>query len=217
MYVYYDPLRGHSPFYVGKATSLYVAYRHLNGKSHSQTVSGRISRIRKLGSEPGIGIYVCENDVDAIALEQTLIEELGRRVLNKGPLLNLTDGGDGACGRIVSQETSDKIAKALTGKSRGPHKLETIEKIKASHVGRTYHSASGETKAKMRQAHLGVEKPEFSKLMKGRPKSSQMRERLSAAKIGIPRPKLTCPHCGKQGGDGNMKRWHFDNCKHKSL
>ena len=24
----------------------------------------------------------------------------------------------------------------------------------------------------------------------------------------------TCPHCGKQGGGGSMKRWHFDNCKH---
>lgn len=24
---------------------------------------------------------------------------------------------------------------------------------------------------------------------------------------------LTCPHCGKQGGGGAIKRWHFDNCK----
>lgn len=24
----------------------------------------------------------------------------------------------------------------------------------------------------------------------------------------------TCPHCGKVGGYTNMKRWHFDNCKH---
>jgi endogenous inhibitor of DNA gyrase (YacG/DUF329 family) len=24
--------------------------------------------------------------------------------------------------------------------------------------------------------------------------------------------KVTCPHCGKQGNVGNMKRWHFDNC-----
>lgn len=26
-------------------------------------------------------------------------------------------------------------------------------------------------------------------------------------------PKCTCPHCGKSGSLGNMKRWHFDNCK----
>lgn len=29
------------------------------------------------------------------------------------------------------------------------------------------------------------------------------------------RKKETCPHCGKEGGEGIMKRWHFDNCKHK--
>ena len=27
--------------------------------------------------------------------------------------------------------------------------------------------------------------------------------------------KLTCPHCGKQGGATNMKRFHMDNCKSK--
>lgn len=28
--------------------------------------------------------------------------------------------------------------------------------------------------------------------------------------------KLICPHCGKSGGQGGMKRYHFDNCKEKS-
>lgn len=28
-----------------------------------------------------------------------------------------------------------------------------------------------------------------------------------------PRPKVTCPHCGKVGGTGVMHRWHFDNCR----
>ncbi len=27
--------------------------------------------------------------------------------------------------------------------------------------------------------------------------------------------KSTCPHCDKEGGESIMKRWHFDNCKHK--
>lgn len=26
------------------------------------------------------------------------------------------------------------------------------------------------------------------------------------------KPKVKCPHCGKEGLEGNMKRWHFDNC-----
>lgn len=27
--------------------------------------------------------------------------------------------------------------------------------------------------------------------------------------------QVTCPHCGKVGKASGMKRWHFDNCKHK--
>ena len=30
-----------------------------------------------------------------------------------------------------------------------------------------------------------------------------------------PQKKITCPVCGKVGGQGNMKRYHFDNCKEK--
>jgi hypothetical protein len=28
------------------------------------------------------------------------------------------------------------------------------------------------------------------------------------------KPIITCPHCGKVGDNSNMKRWHFDKCKH---
>lgn len=41
------------------------------------------------------------------------------------------------------------------------------------------------------------------------------RSRLSSACKG-PRKKRTCNHCGKIGSGGNMGRYHFDNCKHKS-
>lgn len=28
--------------------------------------------------------------------------------------------------------------------------------------------------------------------------------------------EIICPHCGKRGKSmGQMKRWHFDNCKEK--
>lgn len=32
---------------------------------------------------------------------------------------------------------------------------------------------------------------------------------------GVPKPKLTCPHCGKEGGKPQMIQYHFDKCKHK--
>ena len=34
---------------------------------------------------------------------------------------------------------------------------------------------------------------------------------------GIAQSKLTCPHCGLEGGTSAMKHWHFDRCKHKDL
>jgi len=34
-------------------------------------------------------------------------------------------------------------------------------------------------------------------------------------KIKGPHKLATCPHCGKEGGERSMKRWHFDNCKTK--
>ena len=30
------------------------------------------------------------------------------------------------------------------------------------------------------------------------------------------RKPVTCPHCNKTGGLTGMKRWHFDNCKHRA-
>lgn len=62
---------------------------------------------------------------------------------------------------------------------------------------------SAETKAKM------------SAVSKGRP-SPRKGKKLGFTRISPPRgerPKLTCPHCGKTGGDAAMKHWHFNNCK----
>lgn len=40
------------------------------------------------------------------------------------------------------------------------------------------------------------------------------RNKLSAACKGK-RQVIECPHCGTQGGGGNMRRYHFDNCRGK--
>ncbi len=40
--------------------------------------------------------------------------------------------------------------------------------------------------------------------------------KLASASMNHPsRTKSTCPHCGKIGQTSNMKRYHFNNCKHK--
>lgn len=47
------------------------------------------------------------------------------------------------------------------------------------------------------------------------PEGKKALEQKAEKQRGKVRRKETCPHCGKEGGEGIMKRWHFDNCKHK--
>jgi hypothetical protein len=76
---------------------------------------------------------------------------------------------------------------------------------------------------------------QVSEQMSGKPKSVSQKKKMSEAQKafnqtkegkrlikqradaqrGIARKKVVCPHCGKEGGEGIMIRWHFDNCKHK--
>ena len=44
--------------------------------------------------------------------------------------------------------------------------------------------------------------------------SEETRLRMRQAKLQ--QNRVTCPHCNTSGLVGNMNRWHFDNCKHKS-
>jgi ssDNA-binding Zn-finger/Zn-ribbon topoisomerase 1 len=48
---------------------------------------------------------------------------------------------------------------------------------------------------------------------RGTTHTDETRKKMSEAKKGKTQPKVTCPHCGKSGGNVVMKRWHFDNCK----
>ena len=45
--------------------------------------------------------------------------------------------------------------------------------------------------------------------------SEESKRKVSEAMKGKPHPKLTCPHCNKEGGNNSMIRWHFSNCKQK--
>lgn len=47
-----------------------------------------------------------------------------------------------------------------------------------------------------------------------RVQSPEYRAKLSVACKGK-RQIVTCSHCGKSGGGGNMRRYHFNNCRDK--
>ena len=52
---------------------------------------------------------------DACELEQFLIQEYGRKNLGTGPLVNMTDGGDGSVGLKHSEEAKQKISEGNKG------------------------------------------------------------------------------------------------------
>lgn len=56
-------------------------------------------------------VYTNLNKEEAIEAEQFFIQIIGRRDLVTGPLVNLTAGGDGALGKITSEETKSKMRK----------------------------------------------------------------------------------------------------------
>ena len=69
---------------------------------------------------------VCQIEID-------LIKKYGRKDLNEGTLVNLTDGGEGAYGRQISLKTkkqiSDSVKKNTHWKNGAKHTEESILKI----------------------------------------------------------------------------------------
>jgi group I intron endonuclease len=66
---------------------------------------------------------------------------------------------------------------------------------------------SEETKKKIADAQRGDKAYWYGKTLPDISKA-----KISAALKGKSKKILECPHCQKNGGEPQMKRWHFDNC-----
>lgn len=136
VYVYLDPRKlGNSkygdlcfdfePFYVGKGGQYDIKgskrwEHHIKEVIRNKQVSGnahkflKIRKILKEGAIPNILILKrFKNLEDVLNFEIEVIKIIGRGDLNKGPLTNKTDGGDGA--RALSEEQRKKISEKLKG------------------------------------------------------------------------------------------------------
>lgn len=104
-------------------------------------------------------------------------------------------------GKVVSEETRQKIGEAKKGNQYTlglVHTEESRQKMSIAHTGKTL---SEETRRKMSEAHVGKRL------------SQEHSKRIGEGNRGKRRKVIECPHCGKRGGSSGMKRWHFDNCK----
>lgn len=47
----------------------------------------------------------------------------------------------------------------------------------------------------------------------GKQHTQHTKDAMSRTRTGKSKPKVTCPHCNKEGAPHVMVRWHFNNCK----
>lgn len=99
-YIYFDPSRewngGPEPIYVGKGHGRRMR-QHL-GRRDVHPFTHRLKKMITEGIEPLIHKIVCSTESIAYDLERGLIKTIGRKDQDVGPLLNLTDGGEGTGG-----------------------------------------------------------------------------------------------------------------------
>ena len=159
------------PFYIGKGKRYrwrITSYdKHRN--HHKLAI---IARMKAAGlTIPTVILHDGLTEDIAFTYERALIAAIGRSDLGCGPLVNLTNGGEGSSGRIVTSEARAHVSMRHRGKKLS---LEHAAKLKASNIGR-----------KLSEEHR-------TKLIAARhssPASPATRAKLSAANLGrIPPP-----------------------------
>lgn len=188
VYIYYCPIRN-EPIYVGSGAGG-RAKTHLNRKD-KHPFTHRLNWIRKQGQLPIIEKYFCETREEAYIRETYGIFLLGRKDLNLGPLLNLTDGGEGMNGHVFTEEHRKNLS--IAQKKRPPAALETREKFRQAIANRS---------------------PELlqrvAKINTGKKRNDEQRERIRLGQIGRKHP-------GIGGVPKGTKPWNAGLTKEEQL
>lgn len=99
VYIYKDPFKNFEPFYVGKGCK--GRFHDISSRKHNKHLYNKIQKLRRLGCKINDITFFERVDLleeEALNLEISLIDKIGRFDKKRGPLLNLTDGGDGVKG-----------------------------------------------------------------------------------------------------------------------
>lgn len=119
-YVYVLFRENGTPFYVGKGKG--SRWHHHWTLARAGHRGYRLNIIRDMLSRgieiPKVKLHEGLTEVTAHTYEIALIAAIGRRP--NGPLVNMTDGGDGASGAKRSPQTLAKMSAAMRGKSPTP-------------------------------------------------------------------------------------------------
>jgi hypothetical protein len=113
----------------------------------------------------------------AFDLEKILIECIGRYDLKKGPLCNLTNGGEGSSGYKMSSKEIEKIRERMTNRIVSD---KTRNKLREANVGKKHSNISKEKMSLSHQnKHLSNEhKQKISKGNKGKSIKDSVKENM---------------------------------------
>ncbi len=196
IYRYTDPARN-EVIYIGqgsKTIDFRRAFSHLKRKD-KHPFTQRLQKMAREGVQPIIEILIEGIDKElADLIETEAIDKYGRKDLGKGPLLNLTNGGEGRNGSKASIETREKMRIAHLGKGMPmsdeqrallkdqwkndeQRRLDLSIRMTISNP-QTGKSRTDEQKAKVSAKLKGVPKPEgfsqaISAALKGRPSNAK--------------------------------------------
>lgn len=122
---------------------------------------------------------------EACEKEKEIIKLYGRKDLKEGTLVNMTDGGEGSIGAILSEEHKRKISQHWKGDKNPMRKLRRFGSLN-NHYGKKH---SDEAKEKMRAKKCGIalseeHKNKIGEKHKGKVISQETKNKLSLAHIG---------------------------------
>ncbi|MDW7641094.1 MAG: NUMOD3 domain-containing DNA-binding protein [Nitrosarchaeum sp.] len=149
------------------------------GKGKGSRIYRKTRRIKPPKDKSRI-IFLKQNltEEEAFKHEIYMIAVFGRIDLRTGILHNMTNGGEGGSGRVLSEETRRKLSDANRGKNHPNYgkttSLETKAKMSASKK-----NMSDETRAKYSAANTGENHPFY-----GKTHSPETRAKYSTARKG---------------------------------
>ncbi len=143
VYVYMDPTKpgnykykdfsfDFEPFYVGKGKDQRYKIHLLKVKNDNCKNLPKDNSIKKIlnsGKDPIIIKYREDlSESDAFLLEIQMIDSIGRKDIGKGPLKNLTNGGEGNSERKFTDEHRMNLSLSRIGKT-SPKQMENLKRI----------------------------------------------------------------------------------------
>ena len=140
-------------FYIGIGNKIKRAYSKHNRNTHWRNI------VNSVGYQIDILINGCSYD-EAKKVEIGLIKDYGRRDLGLGPLVNMTDGGDGIIN--PSEEARKKISERISGENHPKYGIPIPESQRQSIIeSNKTRVISEETRKKHSERQKGEKHPRY--------------------------------------------------------